>query len=170
MLHIQSLINWLCQPKFFSTPKTVSGTAVLTSKPIMTSTTSFPLSDPNGMPESFDTFLSEVLKSAPAPSKTTTKSDMFTSVPSSAIEFPSHRSLKIGTSSKETVIISCHGTEISLTPDGVVTMTRSSPRPTQPNVCFLKWESSQKTKENASKPARKKKSEKLTSSSTTCVV
>ena len=137
---LHSAICKLLRQAFPSPTKTVSGMQDSTSKNPLTWTNSLPPSNVNSTPDDFDTFLSEVLRSELDHTRTTTKSNMSTSVPSSTIEFPSHRSLKIGMSNKEMVTIWYHGTEISLTPDGKTTISKNSPKSTSPNAVFLSWE------------------------------
>ena len=112
--------------------------------------------------ENSNTSLLEESKSEPEAIKMITKSSTYTLQQSSIIEFPSERSLRIGTSKKETVTIWCHGTEISLTPDGALTISKNSPKWTQGNYVCMKWESYHRTPSaSALKKERKKKKLKV---------
>uniref|UniRef100_A0AB74UDS5 Nonstructural protein n=1 Tax=parvo-like hybrid virus TaxID=3367306 RepID=A0AB74UDS5_9VIRU len=101
-------------------------------------------SETNGIEESLSTSLSEASRLAPEAIRTTTRSSTYTSQQSSTIEFRNDQSLRIGTSKKETVTIWCRGTEISLTPDGKITISRSSPKWTQGDYVCMKWGSCRK--------------------------
>ena len=142
--------------------KTASGTQDSTCKqtPILK-----PLSPPLNLTTNRDgsnISLLEELKSVHDLIKTTTKSVTCMLPQSSTIEFPNALSLKLGTSKKETVIISYHGTVIYLTPDGETTISKSSAKSTKDNVLYLSWENYQKTSNaNVLIPRKKKRKKRV---------
>lgn len=149
--------------------KNSSGMQDSTCNPTKTSTSSSNLLDPSGTPESFDTFLSEVLRSAPVPTRTINRSDTFMSPSSSTTLSPSQASSRIGISSKATVTISYLETEICLTPDGEITISKPLAKPIPVRRSSTKKVTSQPMKKKTNLlQARKKKSEKLTTSLSTC--
>lgn len=169
---------------FHTPPKTVNGMHDSTSNETKTLPNSSPTSSDTMNLAYCDTSLLEDPRSEPDPFKTITKSVTSMSLQSSTTELVNGQSCNIGVSRlvrhcfclwhslradvplQETVIILFRGTEICLSPDGAITISRHSPRLMLPSVLYMKWGRSQRTKrpldKASSNAAKKRKNEKST--------
>lgn len=89
--------------------------------------------------EVLDTVLSEDPKLAQDHIKTITRSATSMLQSSSSIEEVNVQSFSLGVSRLETVIISFRGTELCLSPDGVVTISKTSQKSIPGSAFFMKW-------------------------------